>query len=634
MIGSRVIIGGVLACALAAWPAEGARDRAEPGLIEAGTSIGSLSGADAALLVGVASVSERRTVRAEAERSLKLLERSEAALRERARVIESLMTTRPADSATLRAELERVRSDELGARLPLVRGRAKVLLAALSAASSGDVSRRELLTRAIDDLRASEPATTAGEALRRVTLAHALVLLREAAGRAEAVELLESVLELPAGDQPERNVPVALALEAASARWLLSDGAGEPPGRGLAWRVQLQARRGLDVLASGASPEQIDAALEPLASLAPEGGVMGSEAAARMAGALSVWPEAQWPARGRYAAGRAALELGERAQGLAWLDRAAGADQPEPWRSESAWLAARERVERGGEELGAGIDGLVGLMARGAGSAEAANRARAKLEAVIEPLIARAAGLEGAARAAAERGAKALADHAGKDGRAERWRAGLVELALGEAGVAGVRRAIEAEAGLLALDAPNAAAARGALADRIEDGLLHGPTAGERVEIGRAGLAWAMARWPARADRLRPALAAALLAAGDARGALTELEAHAAANGGRMSAPATLDLARAQAGTGDRAAASATLQGVIAAHDQPGDKASSGPRPAVFWEAWAELLELLASEPGAPAERRSELKLRVRQLELLDPNLGGGAVAERIRRAG
>jgi hypothetical protein len=632
VIGSRAIIGGVLACSLAAWPAEGGRDRAEPGLIEAGTSIGSLSGADVALLVGVASVSERRTVRAEAERSLKLLERSEAALRERARVIESLMTTRPADSATLRAELERVRSDELGARLPLVRGRAGVLLAALGAASSGDASRRELLMRAIDDLRASEPATTAGEALRRVTLAHALVLLREAAARAEAVELLDSVLELPAGDQPERSVPVALALEAASARWLLSDGAGEPPGRGLAWRVQLQARRGLDGLASGASAEQLDAALEPLASVAPEGGVMGSEAAARIAGALSVWPEAQWPARGRYAAGRAALELGERAEGLAWLDRAAGADQPQPWRSEAAWLAARERVERGGEELSAGIDGLVGLI--GGANAESSGRARAKLEAVIEPLIARAAGLEGATRAAAERGARALADHAGKEGRAERWRAGLVELALGEAGLAGVRRAIEAEAGLKALDAPNAVAARGALAERIEDGLLHGPTAGERVEIGRAGLAWMTARWPARADRLRPGLAAALLAAGDARGALAELEAHAAANGGRMNAAATLDLARAQAGTGDRAAASATLQGVIAAHDGSADKASSGPRPAVFWEAWAELLELLASEPGAPAERRSELKLRVRQLELLDPNLGGGAVAERIRRAG
>lgn len=165
------------------------------------------------------------------------------------------------------------------------------------------------------------------------------------------------------------------------------------------------------------------------------------------------------------------------------------------------------------------------------------------------------------------------------------------------------------------------------------------------ARVGLTGRAAAWAETTAAPERawLRLEHSRALLAGGDGREALRaiaplrELQWGEGGQAGVSVAEVRLTVARAQRAAGDAAGAFATLRELTGALDQPvtveaGDE-PGGARHPIFWEAWAEMLEMLAAE-NEGGERTAEIRLQLRRLELIDEGLGGGAAAERIRAVG
>jgi hypothetical protein len=158
---------------------------------------------------------------------------------------------------------------------------------------------------------------------------------------------------------------------------------------------------------------------------------------------------------------------------------------------------------------------------------------------------------------------------------------------------------------------------------------------------GRA-MAWAEARGLEQGAWLRLEYARALLEARDDRALetvrpLADLDWAEGGRAGVNVAEVRLTLARAQRAAGDDAGAFATLKDLTAALDQPvqtGEgEGEAAARPPIFWEAWAEMLEMLAgaNKDGA---RTAEMRLQLKRLALIDEGFGGGAAGERIRAVG
>jgi hypothetical protein len=649
-------VGGASGAALARVATqEAGRTGNAGGMERAAAALSGLQGADRALLVGVPTRAERAAAGLAGSRSADWLEDARRELSRRLAVIAQLKAARPADAETLRAEEERIKRDEQGARLPLLRGRA---LALRGMAYPAGAERAGWRDGAIDSLRLAEPASTAAEGLRRVTLAH---LLADTGQVDEALELAESVMDLPVGEDAERSVPPGVMVEALARQWLLRGAETDADGQRLlaalttgpmaAWArgdaslprlvAEVRARRAAERLAGAggdANGEALSAALRPLVELGLAGDDAGAAQAAaeRVDGLLEFVPEERWPAEGRYAAGLAALGRGgggsgrEVEAGLRWLDalRAQGVrGEQGAWAARAGLAAGLWRLERAEPaSAGAGVNGLKALALERA-EPWSARAAGALLEA-LGPLRERAERDAGAwldveraaARAVLELSAGGVIRPERAAGLGER----LVDLGLADADwSAGLRAAVEAEAGLKA-----ESGASGRLRAALRERALVGEP-GARAEAARIGLAWAEARRPGDAAMFRRLLAGALLAGGDA-GALAEFERLAQA--GQLDAEGRIELAAARARAGQRAEAIDELRGLVSELDRPAAEGGGGGalRPGAFWLAWAALLEMLEAEDPGPS-RAAELRLRIRKLELIDAGLGGGPAAERIR---
>lgn len=153
------------------------------------------------------------------------------------------------------------------------------------------------------------------------------------------------------------------------------------------------------------------------------------------------------------------------------------------------------------------------------------------------------------------------------------------------------------------------------------------------ADIARRAIQWANERSPARADRYRLLLADALLALRDARALpiYWELLRADPLPDGTTRDALRLSLARAQRLAGHETAAFESLRSLVDGLRRPAT--ADDHAHDLFWGAWAELLELLAGR-NTDGEHSGTIRLRIRNLELIDPELGGDPYRARIRAVG
>ncbi len=193
------------------------------------------------------------------------------------------------------------------------------------------------------------------------------------------------------------------------------------------------------------------------------------------------------------------------------------------------------------------------------------------------------------------------------------------------------------------------ALARRALSDVLNAKTLRAIAPESKRRLGAAAEAWAHARdpgWlavcrlPGAEAQVESDPAAAIQTLNDlnrlVRGGAAELSAVAATMLRQNHARIRLALGQAQRRSGDMTGAFRTLVGLTDDLDREPGKVEAGPggvmpkRSAEFWCAWAELIEVLESDPPG-ADRSATLRLRINQLELIDPEFGGGACGKRLR---
>jgi hypothetical protein len=172
----------------------------------------------------------------------------------------------------------------------------------------------------------------------------------------------------------------------------------------------------------------------------------------------------------------------------------------------------------------------------------------------------------------------------------------------------------------------------------VIDRALAGADPKEREGVAGVAARWAAERAPALAARARLAWADALLLNGDAKKAREQVTAigplATAALSDAERVRARLTLGRAQRGSGDDEAAFATLRALTDELDHeptPGDAGRR--RPQAFWEAWAEMLEILGAQ-NKDGGRTPAIRLQVNRLRLIDAQLGGEPWKGRIEKAG
>jgi hypothetical protein len=636
---------------LAGQPAGAGRPADAPEAINPGTLLSraaaglenlSALGVDRRVLVGVASVAERRAARSAGEAALEAIAQAERAIDERAALLERLAAARPDQSRTLLAQRAQMLEEERGVRAVLLRGRARLLLGALS----DGPTRQAHLTGACDALGGLEVGATAGEALRRVSLAWALMMRGGEGDRARAAGLVAGVLEWPVGEHSERESPPAVTAEAIAVDWLLnrrdqpiaslrallSRGPMAPSAEADPNLASLAVDVGVRLGVEGAGPDAagLQRAIEPLVERArlassPDERALAEE---RIEGALLDVPEANWPARGRLARGIAALARGEREQGLRVLDALAKDASAGPLAARAAWAAAEALLnEPDGRGRGEAIARLLESMPE---SERAAGLERALKETAAWRAMAKEAApsvREAAASARARTLGRALERAQPTSPEADAWRLELVEM-LGEGAVSGAagERAMALGAGWIGAAGERAQRGRRAV-EAVLDRWAAQSTGPARVEALQKSLAWWERVDPARARRTEQALGVAMLDAGQREG---RVRLEAMEQRGELDTSAALRLAGAQREAGERMGAFTTLRRVADALDRDPTKPGEPKRPEAFWEAWARMLAML-EEDNADGSRTGEIRLRLRQLALIDPALGPGAIGERIR---
>lgn len=536
---------------------------------------------------------------------------------------------------------------EAAAGAALLAGRAAALLAGASAGEDRAAARADAMAA----LRGAESAVTAAEALRRTTLAAALLLGAppSADEQAEADDLLAGVLDLPAGPDPLMQAPPAVLREA----WLVQVAGATSPEearrRAQAAAERIPALAGSRALAEAETAAALrrlhraqaawdESALTPLARHLEAGPAPDPASrrllAAKILAAGEPAPSAATPGAARaWALGWAALDRGEPAAASALLARAAAALPPAAGAAvledAAGALAPHSPAHAAALLLDLSRRPTAPRERRGGAAAEAARLLLAlsdpNLDATLDAALAlvsehtpsRQGPLAAAAlvaRADRTRGAPTLAD--------ARWAAATARwlTSPGPPASAGARAAaalIEPVADALAA-APNAPPAEAVsrltlletdvAAAASRDGPLL-PTL-RRVRYRLAQVRARLGEKPAIAEL------AAMLAAGAAAGL----------PGG--DAELRLALAAGQAAVGDHAAAVGTLTPLVDAIDAGDAGITPRTRPGAYWLAWAGILESLHA--GADAERRAQIRLRVRRLRVIDPAFGGGPAAARI----
>lgn len=596
----------------------------------------SASGADLSILVGLAPEDEREAVR---PLVMSALAGAEAALR-----------ALPAD-------------DPGRGRAGLIAARAGLLAAVLAPASESNAqlaSSAQLLSETRFD-------TTAAEALRRVTLAGVKAVMAQRGRSAASIpgssappapadpdtmELLASLLDFPVGDDPLSTAPAAVHAEALAWRVIASTPSERPAAlaalsegvqrgplalRGRAqWRwevleaeVRARAAMGALEIARPASPREVAEAAEPLLRAWRAGRVAQREAS-DLRGLVS--RIALVLARADPAA--LAAEAASLPQDLMLIwsrARAAGLPGDAHARAVLTRLAAGSSAEAPGA--------LAALAGAAAATGESAvphwdallTRFRDSAEA-REALRAAAAAAEDSGNP--ERGVtlEVLLRAAPDDARAPAWRLELAETRADSdpAKAFDLLRDIPASAD------PATRAESLAAGTRAARALLSAAKSARRdlVPALRAAVGWAEKHDPSLRDPLTLALADALaLAPGDAPEARRLYGTLLAV---RPPLPRSMRVAAqigaARLATPDtRGAAFAALAALADELDSPpADAPPPRPaRPAEYWAVWAEMLRLMAAD-NESGQRSAQIRLRIRQLRVIDPALGGGPPAQAI----
>ncbi|MGD9689986.1 MAG: hypothetical protein AB7K52_10075 [Phycisphaerales bacterium] len=597
-----------------------------PALESAARDLDGLSarGVDRAVLVGLAGEHEARAV--------------------------SEVASRAADAAGA--------SGEDGAAL--VHGRARLLLAACA---SDPAQRRAEARRARTLLESTRLARTAPEGLRRVSLAAAMWLAGEAdpaaagalpgSAREEAIELIASVLEFPVGTDAARTVPRSLRLEALALRYGLSpldqreaarrevEAAMDSGEFEEAFEDEVAARFGLALDgASTASFDTTDAGvdvalagrlLEPLAERAARWGTAPDPGLHERAGPLrerirfsieraGIDPAALPPGV-RLAWAQAALARGTKPDAARVILRAIAAEQG-ALAPEALWTQAEDarRRQQPAEAAGFFVE-FARRFPSDRRAPEALRVAELQAETGADERLARQVyqqriGTPEQARAA-ERLARAMMSGSERDQFARLVEALEILDEARRADAAAAERLGTLQNQLISAFrvwtkeqlAPSERGVSTALALRSWTGAQ--PGAADRVAIAALLAGEHLSRFPSRSAEARESLGRALPALA------TEADRHQAID-------ALARLARPDRPREDAEAVFAILLGV---HERA--TGQPGPRSGSFWHAWAEMLAIMAAR-NQSGDRTGQIRLRIRQLELIDPALGGAPWAERI----
>lgn len=626
----------------------------------------SRDGSDSAVLLGLASETQRRAVQGPAQEAFE-------ALAWAGRLAEA------------RSPIDPDAAHDRTVRVPFYRARAGVLLAACAGERDLAVAHARAARDAIATLALADHAP---ECARRVTLGIAMLLGGEESDLPRALEEFAAVVHATPGPPPRVVVEAWMGLVRTAGRLGTVEAAAE----------RLQAAMTRPPFVFNGTPDALHVILVTEALT-----VAFSEQSRRTGQAtLLELAAAQWQAlaaRSDLGVPPAALRA-LACEKLADLAHHAGPEIPLPpaIRFARALRAAREPALRGGalDQLLALVDSPLGadamweaavlLMAPGGASPADRLRAVALLTRLAREMPEHPRAPEAVTAAVAHAHALCQSPEAPAEARqayaqvlalaceayahlpdVPLWRYERARLLLDEAhqpsldALARAARLGQAAAELARMpaDSPLAPPARRACEQahlqrlealwehfmvlRTRDGRAAAELARETiVPAATEALRWAARHDPAVEPRFRADLAQAQLESGDARAGelFSELLLRREEVRGGV-ARLRLGQARAALLTGERASALAILRALTAEMDTP---PSPDPRlpittPAdprdIFWHTWTLLLETLADEaenvPGSH-DPRSAVRAHLRRLELLDANLGGEPWRSRLRR--
>ncbi|HYE02881.1 MAG TPA: hypothetical protein VD963_06565 [Phycisphaerales bacterium] len=359
-----------------------------------------------------------------------------------------------------------------------------------------------------------------------------------------------------------------------------------------------------------------------------------------------------------------------RAQAEALLLSVADREAAGPLRAEALWELAVVRWSAGAagdaEDSVAAVEALCRLArefpesARGPAAAQkAVELARYSLARLVaEPPELRSAAAREALRQrlaarygeALERAFQLAPGHADEPG----WRIERARLALEEGGA--VMGPEQLEVALDALEGIRGGTGPGSEADELAGTALERALAAAHAELARAdllgkpdeareaarraalvarrGLQWSLQRRPAAADSYRLALGEAMARLGDERAAPLLKELIERDWGPDVASRHRLRLAYGTAlrAAGQGQAAFASLRQFVEELDRQAATGTTAPgvvRPRAYWEAWAEMLEILAAD-NRDGARAAPIRVQISRLALLDPEFGGGPARGRI----
>ncbi len=620
-------------------------------------------GSDLQVLYAIPTTGQRDAVRARAQDALEHAQRAEQAAAIAVARLEAQLVDRSTD-AKAREQAERdvhtLVDVEQARRIPYVRAMARMLLAVTSTelASRADVQHA---ARAFAEI--PEPSDALANCAYRLLIGlsagHAALAHPERAAelRAAAARHLRLVLDRcasigdPASDpQPDRAGIVARARLALCRIGEEPGGVGAPLPGSDEHNLEAEARAALLVDRALAEPlsrtelfaRAVTLLKGPVVSGTPAQGARACETIAAILPSdvpLDVLPPEATLAKAVVRAREGVPAA--RAEAARLLDQViARVDASPDVRSLAAWEKAVLSAA-GGDPLQE-ADALAAVFVGMPRSERALRAARRTVELFA---AAQTAGEETESwrkRQPALRGALGVLAES-DDPDAPRFREQLARLLIAEIARGPATEHLDALRGMLDR-LPQASPVRSAAGSAVAAGLLKQLEARRESLLGGAtpqqivdlsadaarGLAFARTHAPSAQPGFMLVLGELMVASGDPQAA-PMLSALVNGEQDRLGAGSwsrlRLALARAYRQAGDAPRALALLHEVASALE--GAPGSPSREPA-FWQAWAEMLDILQSA-NADGARTSDIRVQIRRLELLDPTFGGQPHAQRIQ---
>jgi hypothetical protein len=637
-------------------------------------------GADAAVLFGIPTAAQRKTVHTRGREAMELAKRAEqAAVQVVARLEAQLVDRRnpeqaKARAAAIEASLHTLVDVEQGERIPHLRAVGRLL----SGATSSEPSERDDLQTAAKELGAIGGAGAEVPEGRRVYIGIALGLA--AAGNADRAEELTAAAVAQLGPiagnfkdggtatengaairarlglmRMGKDAPVRGVLASAAQEGDLKQLEVEARAAGLFERAQRE--NGARVLLVGSAVklllDGVEGAEEPerlrvyeKISAALPTGVSLDRLPPEATLARAIWRIREATVNG----GAGAMDALAREDAVTMLDALVKrSDASDVLRGQARWEKAVILGAAG--DAGGEVDALAAYLSGGSGGTteeRAGQAARRIADVFAKQQVDGALPDAWRARSGAMRDALAIllrTDAA----NADRWRQESARLSIGELAVSPTAEAMDrALATLETLPATSEAENTAkALSEAVAIGLegmrtravIKSDTAGMGAAKGEweavvprasRALAWARAREAARVPAMALVLGEARVGAQDVRAleTLSELVGGAVDQpGGALWSRYRLALARAQRLAGQDAAALTTLRDLA---DRLEGAPGSAARDPAYWAAWSDLLTILQTQ-NADKARSPDIRIQIKRLELLDAKLGGSPYAERIR---